>query len=48
MGIIDDIKEAVVGTKEVEEVAKPKKAKKEEAKPSNGVKTTGVKTTGVK
>lgn len=47
MGILEDIKEAVVGTKEVEEVAKPKKAKKED-KAASGVKQTGVKTTGVK
>lgn len=50
MGILDDIKEAVVGKDEVtaEEVKPAKKAKKEEANVVAGVKTTGVKTTGVK
>ena len=51
MGIIDDIKEAVVGSPAEPEVdAKPKKQTKKEAEAAAeaGVKQSGVRTSGVK
>ena len=52
MGILDDIKEAVVGSAEpeVEAEAKPKKQSKKEAEAAanSGVKQSGPKVSGVK